>query len=177
MRVLVAGIEPGSTELGDDVQLLPAAVAGGEHGTEEHVSIGAVSKALKQRRKFDAGARTLGQGAPWFNLVPVVDGYMRCLSAHCAAWRSENPVPTASVHLHCRGLVDLVEMVHELRKASAGRRSGSLCHGRRCPHGTPRVGVTARQETRGGSKAKAMTDAADKRQSREGPPSEGALTR
>lgn len=123
MRVLVAGIEPGSTELGDDVQLLPAAVAGGEHGTEEHVSIGAVSKALKQRRKFDAGARTLGQGAPRFNLVPVVDGYMRCLSADCAAWRSENPVPTASVHLHCRGLADLVERAAE---GLGGTPTGSL---------------------------------------------------
>ena len=32
MRVLVAGIEPGSTALGDDVQPLPAAVAGASTG-------------------------------------------------------------------------------------------------------------------------------------------------
>ena len=94
------------------------------HTYAPHVSIGVVSKALKQRRKFDAAARTLGQGAARFNLVPVVDGYMRCLSANCAAWRSENPVPTPEAHLDCRGLVDLVEMVHELRKASAGRQPG-----------------------------------------------------
>ena len=96
------------------------------HTYAPHVSIGVVSKALKQRRKFDAAARTLGQRAARFNLVPVVDGYIRCLSANCAAWRSENPVPTPAAHLDCRGLVDLVEMVHELRKASAGRQPGSL---------------------------------------------------
>lgn len=68
MRVLVAGIEPGSTELGGDVQLLPAAVAGGEHSTEEHLSIGAVSKALKQRRKSTRGPERLGRalrGSIW----------------------------------------------------------------------------------------------------------------
>ena len=96
------------------------------HTYAPHVSIRVVSKALKQRQKFDAAARTLGQGAARFNLVPVVDGYMRCLSAHCAAWRAENPVPTPGAHLDCRGLVDLLEMVHQLRKASAGRQPGTL---------------------------------------------------
>ena len=96
------------------------------HTYAPHVSIGVVSKVLKQRRKFDAAARTLGQGAVRFNLVPVVDGYMRCLSANCAAWRAENPVPTPGAHFDCRGLVDLVEMVHHLRKASAGRQPGTL---------------------------------------------------
>ena len=50
---------------------------------DPHVTIAAVSKALKPRRQFDASARALGGGAPRINLVPVVNGYMKCLSAHC----------------------------------------------------------------------------------------------
>ena len=51
------------------------------------------SRALPQRRKFDGAARRLGGGAPRVNLVPVVDGYVACLSANCAAWRAAHPVP------------------------------------------------------------------------------------
>ena len=92
---------------------------------DPHVTIAAVSKALKPRRQFDASARALGGGAPRINLVPVVNGYMKCLSAHCEQWRSENPLPEPDDRAHGTR-TDLIALAMELRRASAGRRLGRL---------------------------------------------------
>ncbi len=86
-----------------------------------HVDIDLVSRALKERRKFDGAARALGKGAQRFNLVPVVDGYMRCLWANYIGWRKKNPLPK-------RGgpRAALLEIARRRRQASAGRGPGSL---------------------------------------------------
>ena len=86
-----------------------------------HVDIDLVSRALKERRKFDGAARALGKGAQRFNLVPVVDGYMRCLWANYIGWRKKNPLPK-------RGgpRAALLEIARRRRQASAGREPGSL---------------------------------------------------
>ena len=59
-------------------------------GYAPHADIDLFSKALKARCKFDAAARALGNGARRLDLAPVVESYLRCLSANYGAWRSEN---------------------------------------------------------------------------------------
>ena len=49
------------------------------------VDIDLVSKRLKERRRFDAAARVLGNGAWRFNLAPAVEGCLRCLTASYSA--------------------------------------------------------------------------------------------
>jgi len=90
------------------------------------VRIAAVRKTLKKRAKFDAAARSLADGARRCSLVPVVDGYMRCLSANCAAWRAANPVPEPDGREHGYPRTALLELARELRQASAARALGSL---------------------------------------------------
>lgn len=65
MRVLVAGIEPGSTEVGDDVQLLPAVVARGEHGTEEHVGRVTLGWDQPERTSVLLDSPSTSALAPW----------------------------------------------------------------------------------------------------------------
>ena len=88
------------------------------------VSIAAVRKTLKKRRRFDAAVRALADGAPRCNLVPVADGYMRCLSASCAEWRAANPEPDGREHGYPR--TALLALAREMRQASAARGLGSL---------------------------------------------------
>jgi len=90
------------------------------------VSIAAVRKTLKKRCRFEAAARALGDGAPRCSLVPVVDGYMRCLSANCAEWRTANPVPEPDGREHGYPRTALLELAKELRQASSARGLGSL---------------------------------------------------
>ena len=90
------------------------------------VRIAAVRKTLKKRRRFDAAARALADGAPRCSLVPVVDGYMRCLSANCTDWRAANPVPEPDGHEHGYPRNALLELAREMRQASAARGLGSL---------------------------------------------------
>ena len=90
------------------------------------VSIAAVRKTLKKRRRFDAAARALADGAPRCSLAPVVDGYMRCLSANCAEWRAANPAPKPDGREHGYPRTALIELARELRQASAARGLGSL---------------------------------------------------
>ena len=90
------------------------------------VRIAPVRKTLKKRRRFDAAARALGDGAPRCSLAPVVDGYMRCLSATCAEWRAANPVPEPDGREHGYPRTALLELAREMRQASAARGLGSL---------------------------------------------------
>ena len=91
------------------------------------VSVGVVSRALTLRRKkFDGAARRLGGGADRVSLVPVVDGYVACLSANCAAWRTGHPVPEPDGVEHGYPRAALLERAAELRRASAGCRPGTL---------------------------------------------------
>ena len=90
------------------------------------VRIAAVRKTLKKRRRFDAAARALADGAPRCSLVPVVDGYMRCLSTNCAEWRAANPVPKPDGREHGYPRIALLELAGELRQASSARGLGSL---------------------------------------------------
>ena len=90
------------------------------------VDIDLVSKRLKERRKFDAAARVLGNGARRFNLVPAVEGCLRCLSASHADWRSENPLPEPGDKEHGYPRADLLEIAKQRRQATAGREPGSL---------------------------------------------------
>lgn len=90
------------------------------------VRIAEVRKTLKNRRRFDAAARALADGAPSCSLVPVVDGYMRCLSANCAEWRAANPVPEPDGREHGYPRTALLELAREMRQASAARGLGSL---------------------------------------------------
>ena len=90
------------------------------------VRIAAVRKTLKKRRRFDAAARALADGAPRCSLVPVVDGYMRCLSANCTDWRAANPVPEPDGREHGYPRNALLELAREMRQASAARALGSL---------------------------------------------------
>ena len=96
------------------------------HRYAPHVDVHLVSKALKERRKFDAAARALGNGARRFNLVPAVNGCVRCLSANYAHWRKANPLPK-------RGgpRADLLEIARRRRQASAGRPLGTARSGGR----------------------------------------------
>ncbi len=88
--------------------------------------IAAVRKTLKRRRRFDAAVRALADGGPTCSLVPVVDGYLRCLSANCAAWRAANPVPEPDGHEHGYPRTALLELAREMRQASAAHALGSL---------------------------------------------------
>ena len=88
--------------------------------------IAAVRKTLKKRRRFDAAARALADGAPRCSLGPVVDGYMLCLSANCAEWRAANPVPEPDGREHGYPRTALLELAREMRQASAARGLGSL---------------------------------------------------
>ena len=90
------------------------------------VRIAAVRKTLKRRHRFDAAARALADGAPRCSLVPVVNGYMRCLSANCAEWRAANPVPKPDGRGHGYPRTALLELAREMRQASAARALGSL---------------------------------------------------
>ena len=90
------------------------------------VRIATVRKTLKRRRRFDAAARTLAAGGPTCSLVPVVDGYLRCLSANCAEWRAANPVPEPDGREHGYPRTALLELSREMRQASAARALGSL---------------------------------------------------
>ena len=74
------------------------------------VDIDLVSKRLKERRKFDAAARVLGNGARRFNLAPAVEGCLRCLTASHADWRSENPLPVPGDKEHGYPRADLLEI-------------------------------------------------------------------
>ena len=89
------------------------------------VTVAVAGKALK-RREFNAAALALGDGAARCNLVPIVDGYMRCLSANCADWRAANPVPEPDDRKHGYPRTELLERARQLRQASAGRELGSL---------------------------------------------------
>ena len=84
------------------------------------VSIAAVRKTLKQRRRFDAAVRALGDGAPRYSLAPVVDGYMRCLLANTPSGarriRCRNR-PAASMAIRAPNFSSSPEM----RQASAAR--------------------------------------------------------
>ena len=91
------------------------------------VSVGVVSRALTQRRKFDGAARRFGGGADRVSLVPAVDGYVACLSANCAAWRAASPVPEPDGAEHGYPRTVLLERAAGLRRASPGRRLGTLC--------------------------------------------------
>lgn len=91
------------------------------------VSVGVVSRALMLRRKrFDGAARRLGGGADRVNLVPVVDGYVACLSANCAAWRVGHPVPEPDGREHSYPRTALLERAAAMRRASSGSRPGTL---------------------------------------------------
>ena len=90
------------------------------------VRIAAVRKTLKKRRRFDAAARALADGAPRCRLVPVVDGYLRCLSANCAEWRAANPVPEPDGREHGYPRTELLKLAGELRQASSARPLGGL---------------------------------------------------
>ena len=91
------------------------------------VSVGVVSRALTLRRKkFDGAARRLGGGAERVSLVPIVDAYVACLSANCAAWRAEHSVPEPDGAAHGYPRTALLERAAELRRASAGCRPGTL---------------------------------------------------
>ena len=90
------------------------------------VRIAAVRKTLKRRRRFDAAVRALADGGPTCSLVAVVDGYLRCLSANCAAWRAANPVPESDGREHGYPRTALLELAREMRQASAARALGSL---------------------------------------------------
>ena len=63
------------------------------------VSVDVVSRALTLRRKkFDGAARRRGGGAERVRLVPIVDGYVACLSANCqATLKTDPPVECAPV--------------------------------------------------------------------------------
>ena len=88
------------------------------------VSIAAVRKMLKKRRRFDGTARALADGAPRCSLAPVVDGYMRCLSANCAEWRAANPVSNPDGREHGYPRTALLDLAREMRQASAARGLG-----------------------------------------------------
>ena len=106
-----------------------AALADGESTIRTYapqVRIAPVRKTLTKRRRFDAAARALGDGAPRYSLAPVVDGYMRCLSATCAEWRAANPVPEPDGREHGYPRTALLELAREMRQASAARGLGSL---------------------------------------------------
>lgn len=91
------------------------------------VSVGVVSRALTLRRKKFAGAaRRLGGGADRVSLVPVVDGYVACLSANCAAWRAGRPVPEPDGLEHDYPRAALLERAAAMRRASSGSRPGTL---------------------------------------------------
>ena len=90
------------------------------------VDIAAVRKTLKKRRRFDAAARALADGAQRCRLVPVVDGYLRCLSANCAAWRAANPVPEPDGREHGYPRTALLELARQMRQASSARPLGGL---------------------------------------------------
>ena len=64
--------------------------------------------------------------APRSSLAPVVDGYMRCLSANCTEWRAVNPVPAPDGREHGYPRTALLELAREMRQASAARGLGSL---------------------------------------------------
>ena len=91
------------------------------------MSVGVVTRALTLRRKRFAGAaRRLGGGADRVNLVPVVDGYVACLSANCAVWRKGHPLPEPDGLEHGYPRTALLERAAALRRASSGSRPGTL---------------------------------------------------
>ena len=103
-------------------QTAPVGVERGHaHTYAPCVTVALVSKALDKRRRFDTAARALGDGDPLVNLVPIVDGYMACLSANCASCRAQNPVPEPDARTHDYPRTHLLELARELRRASAGR--------------------------------------------------------
>ena len=89
------------------------------------VDVGLVTRALQKHRKFEGAARRLGEGSPRVNLVPVVDGYVACLSANCAAWRAAHPSPEPD-HAKHGPRTALLARAAALRRASAGHRLGTL---------------------------------------------------
>ena len=100
---------------------LGRAVAGGQHleaTAQRHADVAP--------EEVDGAARGLGGGADRVSLVPVVDGYVACLSANCAAWRAELPVPEPDGAEHGHPRAALRERAAELRRASAGCRPGTL---------------------------------------------------
>ncbi len=58
--------------------------------------------------------------------MPVVDGYLRCLSANHANWREENPLPAPGDKEHGCLRADLLEIARQRRQATAGQEPGSL---------------------------------------------------
>ena len=90
------------------------------------MTIAVVGKTLKKSCKFNAAARVLGDGAPRCSLAPLVEGYMRCLSANCTDWRVRNSVPEPDSRVHGYPRTELLELARELRQVSAARELGSL---------------------------------------------------
>ena len=76
---------------------------------DRQLAVAVVSKARKQRRKFDVAARLLGRNARRCSLVPVVDGDMDCLSANCEQYRAENPIPEPDHRIYRPALADVME--------------------------------------------------------------------
>ena len=77
------------------------------------MTIAVVGKTLKKSCKFNAAARVLGDGAPRCILAPLVEGYMRCLSANCTDWRVRNPVLEPDSRVHGYPRTELLELARE----------------------------------------------------------------
>lgn len=91
------------------------------------MSVGVVSRAQTLRRKrFDGAAGRFRGGADCVSLVPVVDGYVACLSANCSAWRAAHPVPEPDDLEHGYPRTALLERAAAMRRASSESQPGTL---------------------------------------------------
>ena len=102
----------------------------------------AVRAAIARERRRVADK---SDGAARCSQVPVVDGYLRCLSANCAEWRAANPVPEPDGREHGYPRTALLELAREMQQGLGGARTGPSRSGGRSLK-TARIGCHGSQD-------------------------------